>query len=94
MYRNRHANPKMKSDFICLNCLQLSVKGLQRYKRQREKFHIKDLFCHHCLKTTKQIEVRYCDYFPEVVEEANQLHIKYYGGDENGVYTNEQLINA
>lgn len=91
MYKN-HGNPKKTSDFICLKCLQRNVKGMDR-KRIRERFHVKDLYCIYCLDKTKQIEMRYCDYFPEVMAEAKQLQMKYYGGDENDC-TNNQVTNA
>ena len=93
MYYGSKRNSSRSSNFICLKCLQLGIKGIQRGPRQRERFHVKDLFCIYCLKTTKQIEMRYCDYFPEVMAEAKQLQMKYYGGDENDC-TNNQVTNA
>lgn len=94
MYRN-FGIPNKSSNFICLKCLQLGIKGIQRGKRQRERFHVKDLYCIYCRETTKQIELRYCDHLPDIMEEAKELHIKYYrGGDLDGNNYNEQLINA
>lgn len=54
------------SDFYCLNCgsrLTLSRKT----NSQREKYHIKDIFCCKCNDTTPHIEVRANDYAEEVL---------------------------
>ena len=48
--------------------------------KQREKNHIKDLVCI-CTKlecTTKNLEVRYCDNFQEMMNKAIELRPKYY----------------
>ena len=78
----RYGNPKKKSRFICLKCLKENCigQGIQR-ARQREKFHIKDLDCLYCRETTKNIEVRYCDWYFEIEEVANQLHNELYNSD-------------
>lgn len=56
--------------------------GIQRGGKQREKNHVKDLTCinHGCDRTiTKNLEVRYCDDFAEMMEQAEKLHMEYYG---------------
>lgn len=47
-------------------------------KQQREKEHIKDLFCLHCSCITKNIEVRYCDSYDEIYEFAQKKRENYY----------------
>ena len=71
-------NPKKKSRFLCLKCMKLGIEGIQR-KSKREKGHIKDLYCFNCNAETKHIEVRYCDWLEEIKEQAEKLHIEYYG---------------
>ena len=78
MCRCRMGNPKKKSRFLCLKCMKLGIEGIQR-KSQREKGHIKDLYCFNCNTETKHIEVRYCDWLEEIKEQAEKLHIEYYG---------------
>ena len=47
----------ISSDLICSECGQLMT--IPRFKnRQREKYHIKDLYCVTCGKVTKFIEIR------------------------------------
>lgn len=49
------------SNFYCSDCG--STITLPRQKgSQREKNHIKDIYCHHCKKTTKHIEQRQFDF--------------------------------
>ena len=74
-------NPKRSSRFICCKCLKENQlgSGIQR-SNQREKGHIKDLVCI-CTKlecTTKNLEVRYCDNFQEMMNKAIELRPKYY----------------
>ena len=73
-------NPKKKSRFICLRCLNINyvADGIQRIN-QREKWHIKDLHCVICNNTTKNIEIRHCDWLEEIKERAEKLHKEYYG---------------
>lgn len=75
-------NPKKKSRWICCRCLKENFvgDGIQR-KSQREKGHIKDLtcMCTGLTETTKNIEIRYCDSFEEMMDKAEKLHIEYYG---------------
>ena len=70
------------SRFICIRCLKENTVGqnIQR-KSQREKGHIKDLtcLCTGLKETTKNVEVRYCDSFSEMMTKAEKLHIEYYG---------------
>ena len=77
MCRCRMGNPKKQSRFICLKCLQIGIPGIQR-KSQREKFHVKDLFCPHCQIETKHIEIRHCDWIDEIMDKAEDLHREYY----------------
>lgn len=77
MCRCRMGNPKKQSRFICLKCLQVGIPGIQR-KSQREKFHVKDLFCLHCQIETKHIEIRHCDWTEEIMIKAEELHREYY----------------
>lgn len=73
-------NPKKKSQFICLCCLDWKftyIQGIQRSK-QRELGHIKDNVCNRCGEV-KTMEVRHCDWLEEVKEQAEKLHIEYYG---------------
>lgn len=83
MSRYKNGNPKRQSRFICLQCLQENrlAQGIQR-KSQREKFHIKDLYCLSCRKICKCVEVRYCDSFDEVMDKAKELS-KIYCSREN-----------
>ena len=76
-------NPKRQSRFICCRCLKENLVGLgiQR-SNQREKGHIKDLTCINpgCDGViTKNLEVRYCDSFDEMIKKAEELHREYYG---------------
>lgn len=82
MCRYNMGNPKKQSRFICLRCLKENFvgSGIQR-SNQREKGHIKDLTCINqgCNgMITKNIEVRYCDDFNEVMNKAEELHREYY----------------
>ena len=83
MCRYRMGNPKRMSRFICLNCLKENMVGIgiQR-SNQREKGHIKDLMCINkgCEGiTTKNLEVRFCDDYLEMIDKAYELHNVYYG---------------
>ena len=73
-------NPKKMSRFICLqHCGENHVlDGLQRGGHQREKYHVKDLFCTYCKQETKHIEIRHCDWMDEVMMRAEELHREYY----------------
>ena len=57
--------------------MKIGIPGIQR-KSQREKFHVKDLFCCTCQEETKHVEIRYCDWIDEVMEKAEELHREYY----------------
>ncbi len=83
MCRCKMGNPKKKSRFICLKCCKENLVGIgiQR-SNQREKGHIKDLTCINrgCDgEITKNLEVRYCDNFHEMMLKAEELHREYYG---------------
>lgn len=79
MCRCRMGNPKKRSRFICLHCLKEGIGGIQRGGHQREKSHIKDLYCPFCRSEYKHLEVRYCDNFSEMMDKAAELHKQYYG---------------
>ena len=74
-------NPKKKSRWICLKCLKENHvgDGIQR-KSQREKGHVKDLtcLCTGLKEITKNVEVRYCDSFQEMMIKAEKLHKEIY----------------
>jgi hypothetical protein len=59
--------------------------GIQRFHQQRERNHVKDLYCLSagCRDVTKNLEIRYCDDFDTVMEEAKSLHKKYYGSNDS-----------
>lgn len=80
MCRCRYGNPKKKSQFICLRCLDWKntyIQGIQRIK-QRELGHIKDNVCNRCGEV-KTMEVRHCDWLEEIKDKAEKLHIELYG---------------
>ena len=67
-------------DNVCSHCGENHIlDGLQRGGHQREKKHIKDAFCIECQDITKNLEVRYCDSFDEMMRKAEELHREYYG---------------
>lgn len=71
-------NPKKKSRFFCLHCMKENylASGIQR-KKQREKWHIKDITCLNqgCQgMITKNLEIRYCDDFLEMLGKVPELH--------------------
>ena len=69
-------NPKRSSRFICCKCLKENQigSGIQR-ANQRSKYHIKDLYCLHCQTVTKNLEIRYCDSFDEMMQKAKELQV-------------------
>ena len=81
--RGKYGNPKTASRFICCKHLGENFigQGIQRGSRQREKYHIKDLFCMQCACVTKCIECRWCDDYEKVMEQADKLHKEIYEGD-------------
>ena len=58
--------------------MKMGIEGIQ-LKSQREKFHLKELFCICCQMETKHIEIRHCDWLEEIKDKAEKLHIEYYG---------------
>ena len=72
-------NPKRSSRFICLSHVGINEigNGIQR-SNQREKYHVKDLFCTCCKQETKHIEIRHCDWMDEIIGKAKELHREYY----------------
>lgn len=80
MNRRRSGNPKKQSRFICLKCGKMdgTMNGIQRIHGQREKGHVKDLYCVHCKEITKCLEVRWCDYLPDMTNRSEKMRSKYY----------------
>lgn len=76
-------NPKKKSSFVCLRCKRKdgTIDGIQRLHGQREKMHVKDMYCCHCKMEIKALEIRYNDYLPELEEVIEELHEEFYGED-------------
>lgn len=78
---NVNGNGKKKSRFICCKCLNENFigDGIQRGGKQREKYHVKNLDCLVCKgEKTKNVEIRYCDDYLEIMDKAIELHEKYY----------------
>ena len=80
MSRYKNGNPKYKSRFICMKCMKENQigTGIQRTHGQREKAHIKDLYCLNCKEITKSYEVRYMDDIDEAWECAEEIRSQYY----------------
>ena len=88
MCRYRMGNPKKKIQFICLSCLDWKttyIQGIQRNK-QRELGHIKDNVCNRCGEV-KTMEVRLCDYLPDIMRKAIKEHNKLYSDNVIEVVT-------
>lgn len=63
------------SDLICSECG--SIMSIPRWKNdQREKFHIKDLYCIDCNKITKFIEIGNIDIYKKELEFKPELNEK------------------
>ena len=84
MSKPRYGEPKLSSRFICLHCLKENCvgQGLQRRPgQQREPGHIKDLVCFNkeCNgMITKNVEVRYKDYYQNILDYAKEIRPLYY----------------
>lgn len=78
-WSNVNGNGKKASKFICLKCLNWKTIYTQDIQRlsQREKFHEKNTRCLKCGEI-KGMEVRYCDYLPEIMEMAILRHNEIY----------------
>lgn len=76
MCRYKNGNPQKSSRFVCLSCGRIIMEGIQRPK-QREKYHIKDLYCVYEDKDVKSVEVRWCDDFDEIKEKIPELKREY-----------------
>lgn len=79
MSRMKNGSPALSSRFICLKCKKNNLvgAGIQRGK-QREKYHVKDLFCINCKERTKNIEVRYKDDENDIFAYGMQIRKNYY----------------
>ena len=76
---NINGNGKKASEFICLKCLDWRTtytQDIQR-KNQREIEHVKNTECLRCGKI-KSMEVRYCDYLPDIMRKAMKKHNELY----------------
>ena len=80
MCKCKVGNPKRSSRFICLKHLGINHigDGLQRNGNQREKYHIKDMFCIVCGSVEKCLEIRFCDDMEEILDRAEELHREMY----------------
>ena len=65
------------SRFICLKCMKENM-SIVRLKGRRKKYHIKDLVCVNCNEITKNIEIRDCDFYEEVIDKAKKIRNNYY----------------
>ena len=52
--------------------------SIVRLKGRRKKYHIKDLACVNCNEITKNIEIRDCDFYEEVIDKAKNIRNNYY----------------
>ena len=80
-------NPKRSSRFICLSHLGINEigNGIQR-SNQRELGHIKDNVCNRCGEV-KTMEVRHCDYLPDIMKKAIKKHNELYDDNVTEVET-------
>ena len=80
-------NPKRSSRFICLSHLGINEigNGIQR-SNQRELGHIKDNVCNRCGEV-KTMEVRHCDYLPDIMKKAIRKHNELYDDNVTEVET-------
>lgn len=63
------------SDLICSECG--TVSSIPRYKNdRRERYHIKDVYCPKCNKTTKFIEIGDIDLYKKELEFKVNLNEK------------------
>lgn len=67
----------------CLDWKTVYIRDIQR-PQQREPFHIKDNCCI-CCGDVKTMEVRHCDYLPDVMKEAMKEHNKRYNDDVKSI---------
>lgn len=78
-WNNVNGNGKKASKFICLKCLDWRTtytQDIQR-KNQREIDHIKTSGCIRC-GDVDTMEVRYCDYLPDIMKKAMKKHNELY----------------
>lgn len=79
MWKNIMGNSHKMSRFLCLSCMKENKvgEGIQR-RKMRSKYHIKDLYCNNCHKVTKNMEIRYCDYYEDIYNKAKEVKDTYY----------------
>lgn len=75
----RNGNSKRASRFLCIKHMGENYigAGIQR-SNQREKWHVKDLYCMFCKCITKNMEIRWCDTYEEIYNKAINVRNKYY----------------
>lgn len=85
MCKNKNGNPKRSSRFLCIKHLGENYlgAGIQRGGKQREKYHIKNLFCPVCGDVEKCMEIRYCDTYEEIYARMLKIRSNYYIDVEN-----------
>ena len=80
----------------CLDWKFTYIQGIQR-SNQRELGHIKDNVCNRCGEV-KTMEVRYCDYLPDIMKKAIRKHNELYDDNKQALdrvrnnLTNEQVM--
>lgn len=65
--------------------------GIKRGGHQREKYHIKDLYCPTCGSVEKCIEIRWCDTYKEIYEKAMEIRDNYYREENNSIESEVDL---
>ena len=87
MCRCKMGNPKRSGRFICLSHVGINEigNGIQR-SNQRELGHIKDNVCNRCGEV-KTMEVRHCDYLPDIMKKAIRKHNELYDDNVTEVET-------
>ena len=84
---NINGDGRKASEFICLKCLDWRstyTQDIQR-KNQREIDHIKTSGCIKC-GDVDTMEVRHCDYLPDIIRKAIIKHNDLYNDNVTEVY--------
>ena len=93
MYKNKNGNPKRSSRFICIKHLGENYlgAGIQRRGHQREKFHVKNLYCLHCKSISRCLEIRWCDTYDEIFDKAVELKEEYYPENQENIKVESEV---
>lgn len=59
------------SDFYCTECGQRGISIPRKHGQARETGHIKDLYCIHCKKITKNVEISNGYTYFDFIEDFN-----------------------